>query len=66
MVKTAVDAMGESTVNALDESAVSIAPRLVLMQCTSSYPCRPVDTNLPVILTYRQAFPSIIIGYSGH
>ena len=49
-----------------DKKPVSTGvPRLVLLQCTSSYPCLPADTNLRVILTYKQTFPSVLIGYSG-
>jgi N-acetylneuraminate synthase len=39
---------------------------LVLMHCTSTYPCEPEELNLKVIETLRQEFPNIPIGYSGH
>jgi N-acetylneuraminate synthase len=39
---------------------------LVLMHCTSTYPCEPEELNLKMIETLRQAFPDIPIGYSGH
>jgi len=39
---------------------------LVLMHCTSTYPCEPGELNLKMIETLRHEFPNIPIGYSGH
>jgi len=40
--------------------------KIVLLQCTSSYPT-PVDQiHLNVIPTYIKEFPNAVIGYSGH
>ncbi|MBN2116893.1 MAG: N-acetylneuraminate synthase family protein [Anaerolineales bacterium] len=39
---------------------------LVLMHCTSTYPCEPGELNLKMIETLRREFPNIPIGYSGH
>jgi N-acetylneuraminate synthase len=39
---------------------------LVLMHCTSTYPCEPEELNLKMVETLRREFPSIPIGYSGH
>jgi N-acetylneuraminate synthase len=39
---------------------------LVLMHCTSTYPCEPEELNLKMVETLRHEFPSIPIGYSGH
>lgn len=39
---------------------------LVLMHCTSTYPCEPEELNLKMIETLRREFPTIPIGYSGH
>jgi sialic acid synthase SpsE len=39
--------------------------RLVLMQCTSLYPCDNDKLNLRVIQTYRERF-GVLVGYSGH
>lgn len=41
-------------------------PRLCIMQCTCGYPADVEELNLRVIDTYRQKFPDIVIGYSGH
>ena len=39
---------------------------LVLMHCTSTYPCEPEELNLKVVQTLRHEFPNLPIGYSGH
>jgi N-acetylneuraminate synthase len=39
---------------------------LLLMHCTSTYPCEPAELNLKMIETLRREFPNIPIGYSGH
>jgi sialic acid synthase len=39
--------------------------RLVLLQCTSSYPCDNADVNLRAMETLRRVF-DVPVGYSGH
>ena len=39
---------------------------LILMHCTSTYPCEPEELNLKMVETLRQTFPNLPIGYSGH
>lgn len=39
--------------------------QVVLLQCTSLYPCDNDKLNLRVMLTYRQRF-DVLVGYSGH
>jgi N-acetylneuraminate synthase len=39
---------------------------LVLLHCTSTYPCEPEELNLKMVETLRNEFPNIPIGYSGH
>lgn len=39
---------------------------LVIMHCTSAYPCEPEELNLRMIETLRREFPNTPIGYSGH
>lgn len=39
---------------------------LIVMHCTSTYPCEPEELNLKMIETLRSEFPNIPIGYSGH
>ncbi len=50
----------ENAVNALGRENIMIA------QSTSSYPCPLEELNLNVIKTYKEKFPGIPIGYSGH
>lgn len=50
----------ENTVNYLGTDNLMIA------QSTSSYPCNVEQLNLKVIQTYKEKFPGIPIGYSGH
>lgn len=39
---------------------------LVIMHCTSTYPCEPEELNLKMVETLRREFPTVPIGYSGH
>ena len=39
---------------------------VVLMHCTSTYPCEPEELNLKMVETLRGEFPNLPIGYSGH
>jgi N-acetylneuraminate synthase len=58
---------GMSTMDQI-RKGVSIAGEkdLVLMHCTSTYPCEPEELNLKMIETLRREFPALPIGYSGH
>jgi N-acetylneuraminate synthase len=42
------------------------ADNLIIMHCTSTYPCEPEELNLKMIETLRREFPNNPIGYSGH
>ena len=48
------------------ETIMPINPRLCLMQCTCGYPAEFAELDLRVIATYREKFPEVVIGYSGH
>lgn len=37
-----------------------------LLHCVSAYPTDPSDVHLSMLRTYRECFPNIPIGYSGH
>jgi N-acetylneuraminate synthase len=39
---------------------------LILLHCTSTYPCKVEELNLKGIITLKEKFPEIPIGYSGH
>jgi len=43
-----------------------INTQLCIMQCTAGYPAEFGELDLRVIGTYRERFPDIVIGYSGH
>jgi sialic acid synthase SpsE len=55
----------------LDEVADAVAcirrhnDQLILLQCTSSYPCSHDEVNLRVMSDYRERF-DVLVGYSGH
>ena len=36
------------------------------MQCTAAYPADYVELDLGVIQTFRERYPDVVIGYSGH
>lgn len=40
--------------------------KIVILQCTSTYPSSACETNLRVLRTYRDQFPAAVVGYSGH
>jgi N-acetylneuraminate synthase/sialic acid synthase len=48
------------------DTVMPINPRLCLMQCTCGYPAEFAELDLRVISTYREKFPEVVIGYSGH
>ena len=59
---------GMSTIEELDE-AVSIlighVPKLILLKCTSSYPCSSRDTNIRGVKTLKDRY-GIEVGFSDH
>ncbi|MFF9644144.1 N-acetylneuraminate synthase family protein [Kitasatospora aureofaciens] len=48
------------------ETILPINRNLALLQCTAVYPAKPEDLNLSVIQTFREEFPEVVIGFSGH
>jgi len=52
MIKHAVDVLG--------------VRNLIIMHATSTYPSKPEELNLSAILTLRNEFSGVPIGYSGH
>ncbi len=52
----------------LIEHAVDVLGKedLIILHCTSTYPSKPDELNLRGILTLKEKFPGIPIGYSGH
>jgi len=62
IISTGMSTMGQihNGVNMIGED------NLVIMHCTSTYPCEPEELNLKMIETLRREFPNNPIGYSGH
>jgi N-acetylneuraminate synthase len=62
---------GMSTLEEIDHAAGLLAdstgalPNVILLHCTSTYPCPPAELNLRVMHTLAQRYPCPI-GYSGH
>lgn len=58
---------GMSTIEEIEE-AVKLLGRenLLIAQSTSTYPCALNELNLRVIQTFKQKFPEVPVGYSGH
>ncbi len=58
---------GMSTMQQIHKAVKEIGEEnLVIMHCTSTYPCEPEELNLRMVQTLRQEFPNNPIGYSGH
>ena len=65
--KPMVISTGMSTMDQIRKAVNVIGEEnLVIMHCTSSYPCEPEELNLRMIETLRTEFPDNPIGYSGH
>ena len=45
---------------------LKINTKLAVLQCTAAYPPKDEELNLKVIRTYKENFPNLVIGYSGH
>ncbi len=58
---------GMSTLEEINDAVNFLGKEnLLLAQATSTYPCKVEELNLRVIQTYKEMFPEIPIGYSGH
>ena len=58
---------GMSTLEQIHKSVKTIGnEHLLLMHCTSTYPCEPEELNLKMVETLKREFPDNPIGYSGH
>lgn len=61
-----VASTGMSTIPQIRRAVLALGPdRLVLLQCTSTYPCEAAELNLAAIVTLRNRF-RLPVGYSGH
>jgi len=65
--KPIIISTGMSTMGEINNGASTVGlDNLVIMHCTSAYPCEPEELNLRMVQTLRNAFPNNPIGYSGH
>jgi N-acetylneuraminate synthase len=65
--KPVIVSTGMSTMDQIHKAVGLIgADDLVIMHCTSTYPCEPEELNLNMVGTLRSEFPHTPIGYSGH
>jgi len=65
--KPIIISSGMSTMEEINRGVEVVgADNLVIMHCTSTYPCEPEELNLNMIKTLRNEFPNNPIGYSGH
>jgi N-acetylneuraminate synthase len=65
--KPMIVSTGMSTMDQIRQAVNTVgAGDLVVMHCTSTYPCEPAELNLKMVQTLRDEFPDTPIGYSGH
>ena len=65
--KPIIISTGMSTMEQIQRGVDTIgSENLIIMHCTSTYPCEPSELNLNMIGTLRKEFPNNPIGYSGH
>lgn len=48
------------------EAIVPINPQVAILQCTAAYPVEPENMHLSVISSFRQRYPSHVVGLSDH
>jgi N-acetylneuraminate synthase len=65
--KPLIISTGMSTMKQIHKAVDIVGEKdLVILHCTSTYPCEPEELNLKMIETLRKEFPNTPIGYSGH
>jgi N-acetylneuraminate synthase len=58
---------GMSTAEEIDKAVRYLGTdNLLIAQSTSTYPCSLEELNLKVIQTYKEKYPGVPVGYSGH
>jgi N-acetylneuraminate synthase len=58
---------GMSTIEQVEKAVELVGTEnLLLAQSTSTYPCKLEELNLRMINTYKEMYPDVPIGYSGH
>ena len=67
--KPMIISTGGGTIEDVDravETVLAEGAPLTVMQCTAGYPPKFEELNLRVITTFRERYPEVTIGYSGH
>lgn len=65
--KPVITSTGMSTMDEIEKAVNCFGTgNLLVAHSTSAYPCKNEELNLRVILTLKNKFPGIPIGYSGH
>jgi N-acetylneuraminate synthase len=65
--KPVITSTGMSTMEEIENGVNCIGTKyLLLAHSTSAYPCKNEELNLRMILTLKNKYPGIPIGYSGH
>ena len=65
--KPVILSTGMSTLDEIDRAVGVIGTQhLVLLHATSTYPMPPEEANLRTIVTLRDRYPGVPVGYSGH
>ena len=65
--KPIIISTGMSTMDEIKRGVDAVGiDNLIIMHCTSAYPCEPEELNLRMIETLRREYPNNAIGYSGH
>lgn len=65
--KPVILSTGMSTLQEIEEAVKILGTEnLMIAQSTSTYPCPVNELNLKVIQTFKEKFPNVPVGYSGH
>ena len=67
--KPMIISTGGATLEDVDRAVETVLPinrQLCVMQCTAAYPADYAELDLGVIQTFRERYPEVTIGYSGH
>ncbi len=61
---------GMATIKEIKEAVKIIAAtgnaQIIILQCTTNYPCPPTEANVAAMLDIQKHFPEYLVGYSDH
>jgi N-acetylneuraminate synthase/sialic acid synthase len=69
MGKPMIISTGGASLQDVDAAVATIKKEgtpLAVLQCTAAYPPKYEELNLNVIKTFRDRYPDVVVGYSGH